>query len=111
MYRYFVSKTDTIYIDTSLHLKQAYKHNLLRRDIFGLFEYSNEGQMYQRLSRKAELDSDVFPRMGFTAKFFNYYQVDDMRYYHVATPFSELYFKTVMQQGQNLDATFAVNTS
>lgn len=110
MYRFFTSH-DTVYVDTSLHLKQAYKHNLLRRDIFGLFEYSNEGQMYQRLSRKSNLDTDVFPKMGFYAKFFNYYQVQDMQYFHVATPFSELYFKTVMQQGQNLDAIAAVNTS
>ena len=111
MYRYFTAKFDTIYIDTSLHLRQEYKHNFLRKDHFGLFAYSNEGQMYQRLTRKNEMDTDVFPRMGFAAKFFNYYQVDDMRYYHVATPYSELYFKTVMQQGQNLDALMAVNTS
>ena len=37
--------------------------------------------------------------------------IDDISYYRVPTPLTELYFKTVFSQGQNLDAFFTVNTS
>jgi hypothetical protein len=48
--------------------------------------------------------------MGFTAKHFNYLEVNDIKYYNVPTPLSDLYFKTVMTQGQSLDAFLTVNT-
>jgi len=40
---------------------------------------------------------------------FNYLEVEDIPYYEVPTPFTELYFRTVLEQGQNIDATFATN--
>ena len=36
---------------------------------------------------------------------------DDINYYHVATPFTELMYRTAFVQGQLLDALFSVNTS
>src|SRR5690606_27993299 len=42
---------------------------------------------------------------------FNFMEIDDINYYHVPTPLTELYFKTAFEQGQQLDAFFTVNTS
>mgnify|MGYP000654261285 CR=1 FL=1 len=36
--------------------------------------------------------------------------VDDNMYYSVPTPLTDIYFKTVMRQGQSLDALLSVNT-
>jgi len=52
-----------------------------------------------------------FPEIGFSGKQFNYIGVNDINYYSVATPVTELYFKTVMEQGQSVDAFITVNTS
>ena len=52
-----------------------------------------------------------FPEIGFSGKQFNYLGVNDINYYSVATPVTELYFKTVMEQGQSVDAFITVNTS
>src|SRR5660397_133093 len=35
----------------------------------------------------------------------------DIKYYEVPTPLTEIYFKTVPEQGQNLDAFFTTNIS
>ena len=52
----------------------------------------------------------AFPDFGFKAKHFNYLEVEDIRYYSVPTPLTDLYFKTVMEQGQSLDAFLTINT-
>ena len=41
----------------------------------------------------------------------NYDWFKDINYFNVPTPFSDLYFKSVMEQGQNVDAFVTVNTS
>jgi hypothetical protein len=51
------------------------------------------------------------PEFGFKAKHFNFMEANQIRYCSVATPVTELYFKSVMEKGQNVDAFFAVNTS
>jgi len=51
------------------------------------------------------------PQMGARVKHFGYFEKEDVFYYEVPSPYSELFFKSTFQQGQNLDATLAVNTS
>jgi hypothetical protein len=46
------------------------------------------------------------PEFGFKAKHFNFLEANDIKYSSVATPVTELYFKSVMQKGQTLDAFF-----
>jgi hypothetical protein len=41
----------------------------------------------------------------------NYIEANDVKYYSVATPLTELYYKSVMEQGQNVDALITLNTS
>ena len=109
LYKTFNSEKDTIYIDTSLTIQDEYKYNYLKKDNFGLFTFSNEGYLFNQLdfSRKR---NNVFPQFGFNAKHVTYLNNSDIFYYSVPTPLTDLYFKTVMRQGQSLDALISVNT-
>lgn len=109
-YRIITLERDTTFVDTSLTIKKEYEYNYLRRDIFGLMPFANEGQTYTTLQYGLNKISS-FPEFGYTAKHFNYLQPNQIKYYSVATPFTELYFKTVMEQGQNIDAFVTLNTS
>ena len=109
LYKTFNLQKDTVYIDTSLTIQDDYKYNYLRKDNFGLFAFSNEGYLYNQLdfSKKAKT---VLPQFGFTAKHSTYLSNDNIYYYSVPTPLTDIYFKTVMRQGQSLDALLSVNT-
>lgn len=109
-YKIYTLEKDTTYVDTSLTIHSDYKYNYQRKDIFGLLPFANEGQTYITLDFGVN-KSDSYPNFGFTGKHFNYLDVSDINYYSVATPLSELYFKTVMEQGQNVDALVTLNTS
>jgi hypothetical protein len=110
MYRVITLERDTTYIDTSLTIKKLYSYNYLRKDNFGLLPFPNEGQTYNTLQYSLN-SSSPFPEFGFKAKHFNFKEANEIRYSSVATPVTELYFKTVMKHGQNVDAFFTVNTS
>ena len=109
LYKTFNSEKDTIYIDTSLTIQDEYKYNYLKKDNFGLFSFSNEAYLYNQLdfSRKK---NTALPQFGFNAKHSTYLNNNDIYYYSVPTPLTDLYFKTVMRQGQSLDALISVNT-
>ena len=109
-YRIITLQRDTTYVDTSLTIKKEYEYNYLRKDIFGLLPFANEGQTYAVLDFGLK-NFNSFPEFGFSGKHFNYLQVTDINYYSVANPITELYFKTVMEQGQSVDGFIAVNTS
>lgn len=108
MYRFISIERDTTYLDTSLTIQREYSFNYLRKDIFGLLPFSNEGQTYNTLQYSLT-EFSPYPEMGFKAKHFNFLEANDIRYSSVATPVSELYFKSVMQKGQTLDAFFTLN--
>ncbi|MFY7810241.1 MAG: putative porin [Flavobacterium sp.] len=109
-YQVFNLKKDTTYIDTSLSIKDQYQFNYLRKDIFGLLPFLNEGQTYQTLQYGLQ-EYNAFPALGFNAKRFNYKTENDIKYYKVATPYTDLYYKTVMEQGQNVQTLVTVNTA
>ena len=109
-YRIITLQKDTTYVDTSLTIKKEYEYNYLRKDIFGLLPFANEGQTYAILNYGFKKVT-AFPEIGFSGKQFNYMRADDIKYYSVATPVTDLYFKTVMEQGQSIDAFITVNTS
>ena len=109
-YKIISVQHDTIILDTTLSIKKEYEYNYLRKDIFGLMPFPNEGQTYTTLNYGLTKFSP-FPEFGFKAKHFGYLEVNDVKYYSVATPLTELYFKTVMEQGQNVDALITLNTS
>lgn len=110
MYQIITLDKDTTYIDTTQSIRKAYGHNYLRKDNFGLLSFPNVGQTYNTLQFGLKGFSPN-PAMGFTAKLFNYSKGEDIRYANVATPVSELYFKSTIQTGQSTDVYFAVNVS
>lgn len=101
---------DTTHLDTTLTINKEYKYNYLRRDNFGLMPFANVGQSYNRLTYNFK-NTSLLPAFGAKAKQFNYSAADDIKYYHVPTPLTELYYKTAFTQGQQLDAFFTTNTS
>jgi len=110
MYKVITLERDTTYVDTSLTIYKEYIFNYLRKDNFGLLQFSNDGQTYNTLQYSLN-EYSPYPEFGFKAKHFAYQEVRDMRYYSVPTPLTELYFKTVMEQGQSIDAFITLNTS
>ncbi len=109
-YKIISIKNDTTYVDTTLTLQKDYKFNYLRRDDFELQPIHNVGQTYNSLVKREERDH-LLPLFGARARHFNFMEAEDIDYYHVPTPLTELYFKTTFEQGQQLDAFFTVNTS
>ncbi|TRX40156.1 hypothetical protein FNW21_07205 [Flavobacterium restrictum] len=108
MYRFITLDRDTTYIDTSLTIKKEYSHNFLRKDTFGLLAFPNEGQTYNTLQYSLT-DFSPLPEIGFQAKHFNFLEANQIRYSSVATPVTELYFKSTLKQGQSVDSFFAIN--
>ncbi|WP_299156521.1 putative porin [uncultured Christiangramia sp.] len=110
LYKIISVKNDTTHLDTTLTILKDYKFNYLRKDNFELLPFSNTGQTYNALSY-TENNSKAFPGFGAEARHYNFMEVDDINYYQVPTPWTQLYFKTVPEQGQQLDALFTINTS
>jgi hypothetical protein len=110
MYQVITLDKDTTYIDTTQSIRKAHSFNFLRKDNFGLLSFTNIGQTYNTLQYGLNGFSP-YPGVGFTAKQFNYSKGEDIRYANVATPVSELYFRTTIMRGQSTDVFFAINTS
>ena len=104
------SESDTTFVDTTLTIYKDYKFNYLRKDDFEVIPFSNLGQTYNTLSYNFQ-DTRLMPSFGARARHFNYMEIEDINYYRVPTPLTELFFKTAFEQGQLVDAFFTVNTS
>ena len=109
-YKIISRYNDTTYVDTTLTIYKDYKFNYLRKDDFDVLPFSNLGQTYNSLSYDFSSDN-LMPSFGARAKHFNYMEIEDINYYYMPTPFTELMYKTAFEQGQLLDAFFTVNTS
>ena len=61
--------------------------------------------------------SPIFPKNSLRTDFLEsnklpaFEEFDEVSYYYTPTPFSELMYRSVFEQGQILDAIFTVNTS
>lgn len=108
LYRVITLERDTTYIDTSLTIQKEYSHNYLRKDIFGLLPFPNDGQTYNTLEYDVKTLS-ALPEFGFKAKHFNFLEANQIRYNSVATPVTEFYFKTTIRKGQSVDTFFTLN--
>ena len=97
-------------VDTSLSIEGEYTFNFLRKDYFEYLTFPNMGEGFNKMGY--DFHSQPFtPQMGFRVKHFGYFEKEDIAYYEVPSPYTELFFKSTFQQGQNLDATLAINTS
>lgn len=109
-YKIISHNRDTSFIDTTLTLKKHYKYNYLRKDNFELLQFHNQGQTYNNLGYSFN-NLKRLPDFGFSAKQFPYLEIEDIKYYEVPTPTTEITYKTGLQQGQFVDAIFSVNFS
>ncbi|PQB08068.1 hypothetical protein BST83_13625 [Polaribacter filamentus] len=109
-YKIFSHKGDTAYIDTTLTILKEYQFNYLRKDNFELLEFHNQGQTFNNLGYSFD-NLKQFTDIGFTAKQFSYFEIEDIDYYEVPTPTTEILYRTGLQQGQVVDALFTLNFS
>lgn len=107
-YKMISYSRDTILLDTSLTILKEYKYNYLRKDDFEVMPFANIGQPYNTLG-VAFSNRHYYPRLGALGRNFNYQETEDINYYNVATPISDLMFKTTLEQGQLLDALLTFN--
>jgi hypothetical protein len=109
-YKIISIDNDTTIIDTTLTLQKDFKMNYLRKDNFELIPFHNLGQTFNKLAYRFENNS-MFPEIGVTAKQYNHYKKEDVYYYEVPTPTTEVMYRSGLEQGQMMDALFTVNTS
>ncbi|WP_073178801.1 putative porin [Flagellimonas flava] len=109
-YKIITYARDTLILDTTLTIQKEYKYNYLRKDDFEVMPFENIGRPYNVLGRTFSGNS-YYPHIGAQARHSNYFEVEDIDYYNVATPMTELMFKTTLEQGQLLDALLAFNLS
>ncbi len=109
-YKIISAARDTTFVDTTLSIKKKYKFNYLRKDNFELLQFSNVGQTYNSLAYSFDR-LNLKPLFVAQSHHFNYKEIEDVNYFNVPTPLTELYYKTAYAQGQQMDAFFTVNTS
>jgi hypothetical protein len=110
LYKIISHENDTTYLDTTLTIQKEYKFNYLRKDEFDLLSFSNIGQTYTTLSHDFK-DISLMPKFASQGRHFNFRRLEDVNYFNVPTPLTELMYKTAFQQGQLLESFFTVNTS
>jgi len=99
---------DTTFVDTTLSIRKDYIFNYLREDDFEQLSFHNQGQTYNSLGYDFK-EVSLLPFMGNRAKHVNYYEIEDIAYYQVPTPTTELMYRTGLEQGQVLDAFLTFN--
>ena len=109
-YKIFYEDRRTSYVDTTLSISKDYRFNFLRQDYFELLPLQNVGEGYNVLGYDF-LHRKIGPQFGPTIYNYGYFEQEDIPYYQVPTPLTELFFKTTFKQGQLVDALVSVNTS
>lgn len=109
-YKIYYSDGTETHVDTTLTIDKDYRFNYLRRDYFELLSFPNTGEAYNKLGYDFQ-DQKLTPNLGARAKHFAYMEEEDIPYYEVPSPLTEMFFKTVFEQGQTVDALITVNTS
>ena len=97
-YKIISFERDTTFLDTTLTIQKEYKYNYLREDDFELMSFSNIGQAYNELGVDFERVGS-YPNLGALAKDRKYLEKEQINYYNVATPMTELFFKTTLEEG------------
>ena len=105
----FNINNDTILLDTTLNINKFYEFNFRRKDNFELIKPNNVGQSYNNLSYV--INESNYPIIGYSANKTQLQNSDDIYFYDVAYPMTELLFKTVFSQGQLTDVLFTTNVN
>ena len=110
MYKIIDYEGKSISVDTSLTINKEYTNNLLRKDYFELLPFVNMGHAFNKLGYDF-FEENLIPQMGQESKHISYFKTEDIKYYNVPTPFTELFFRTTMEQGQLSDALITLNVN
>ena len=109
-YKIYYSDGTVKHVDTTLTINKDYHFNYLRKDYFELLPFANSGETFNKLGYDFQ-DQKIIPDIGARAKHYGYMEEDEIGYYEVPSPLTELFFKTVFEQGQLVDALITVNTA
>ncbi len=101
---------DSTVIDTTLSYKKEQLLNHIRKSEFELLSFHNLGQTYTKLGYDFSKAS-LFPKTGVREKHYDFLEVEDVKYYRVPTPTSELFYISGIQQGQVLNSVLTTNLS
>jgi len=107
-YKYFFSNGIEKSVDTTLTIYKDYKFNFIREDDFELLSFANVGHTYNKLGYNFN-DEFKLPQFGARGKHFSYFEIEDIPYFNIPTPYTELFAKSTFEQGQILDALVSLN--
>jgi len=107
-YKIISFSNDTTIVDTTLSLQKEKLFNYIRKNSFELLPLHNLGQTFNNLGYDFN-KTDLYPKIGVNAKQFNFIKTEEVEYYRVPTPTTELFFQTGIQQGQVLNSLMAMN--
>jgi len=107
-YKIFTIENDTISVDTTLTIRDAYRFNQLFKDDFDYLPFSNIGHVLTQLSFDIT-DTDIIPGFVGQPKLTDYWPHPNIPFYFTPTPYSDLSYLNGMGQGQILNALFATN--
>ena len=80
-------------VDTTLSIENEYSFNFLRKDYFEYLPLPNMGEGFNKMGYNFH-DEPLTPQMGARVKHFGYFEKEDVFYYEVPSPYSELFFKS-----------------
>lgn len=106
-YKMITYEHDTIQIDTTLSIEKYFKHNFTHQDDFEWLAFANQGQTFNKLGYDL-INNQITPKLGVTAKLYNYRKTEDINYYHVPTPTTILDYRSGFT-GQYLNTLFTAN--
>ena len=107
-YKYWTEDTKPEVIDTTLSVYNYYNQNFLKQDLFGKMIFPNSGSVVVDLERQ---DTPFGISLLPSGKRYNYYTVNDIKYYDVKTPYTEFVYEAGMKKGNFLSTTFSHNIS
>ncbi|MEN8826522.1 MAG: putative porin [Wenyingzhuangia sp.] len=106
-YKMITYHMDTLQIDTTLTIEKYFRHNFTHQDNFERLAFANQGQTFNKLGYHF-INNQITPKLGVSAKQYNFYQTKDIRYYHVPTPTTILNYHSGFT-GQSLNSLFTTN--
>ena len=110
VYKIISARGDTSVVDTTIKISDIYRVNPTRRDEYGYMPFPNLAEGYTPMV--LDIKPTLTPDYGMESREMYWYTVDDIRYFNVKTPWSEImYHSNVFSNmtGQILDFNFTAN--
>ena len=105
-YKFWTENSKQSIVDTTLSIKNYYNQNFIKQDLFGKLIFPNSGSVVVDLELQ---DKPFVISMLPFGKKYNYYGVNDIKYYDVKTPYTEFIYEAGVKEGNFLSTTFSHN--